>query len=85
MKDTGHLRLEPVVDVLSFAQPHIYLNESQSHSVGGFGKDNVPKIYFKKSPASFSVLMFHFNLQSESGNDLEKLNFLLSSVEKDAK
>lgn len=60
MKDTGHLRLEPVVDALSFAQPHICLNESQSHSVGGFGKDNVPNIYFKKSPASFSVLMFRF-------------------------
>lgn len=66
MKDTGHLRLEPVVDVLSFAQPHICLNEPQSHSVGGFGQDNVPKIYFKKSPASFGVPMFRFcNLNVE--------------------
>lgn len=33
---------------------------------GGFGEDDVPKIYFKKSPASFSVLMSRFcNLKVE--------------------
>lgn len=60
MKDTGHLRLEPVVEVLSFPQPHISLNECQSHSMAVFGDENVPKIYFKKSPLSFSSLMFRF-------------------------
>lgn len=69
MKDTGHLKLEPVVDALFFPQPHISLNESQSHSMGVFGEENVPKIYFKSLQRASVLLIFLF-LQSESGTDL---------------
>lgn len=84
MKDTGHLKLETVVDVLSFPQPHISLNESQSHSMGVFSEEIVPKIYFKSLQRA--LIMFIFLLrQSESENDMQKLYFLLSSAERDAK
>lgn len=84
MKDTGHLKLEPVVDVLSFPQPHISLNESQSHSMGGFSEENVLKIYFKSLQRASVFPIFLFP-QSESVKDLQKLYFLLSSAEREAK
>lgn len=57
MKDTGHLKLEPVLDALS-SQPNISLNESQSHSMGPCGVENVPKIDFKSLQRVSLLLIF---------------------------